>query len=137
MVQGNQALVNALEAAALAAGAQAPLRHQPPEVVQFAEAPALANVDAILDYSTKQGVAIFEAGFASCPTKCNLGQAGLVVFIGELQDRAEHKDGPLEHKISPGTSMRWQRGQYYPRLWSHRPADLKSPNRPFCSTCWT
>ena len=88
LVQGNQALVTALQAAAPAGGAPAPLPPQPPAAVQFAEAPALANVDAILDYSTKQGVAIFDAGCASLPTKYNLGQAGLVVFVRELQDRA-------------------------------------------------
>ena len=88
LVQGNQALVTALQAAAPAGGAPAPLPPQPPAAVQFAEAPALANVDAILDYSTKQGVAIFDAGCASLPTKYNLRQAGLVVFVRELQDRA-------------------------------------------------
>ena len=90
LVQGNQALVTALQAqaAAPAAGAPAPLPPAPPAVPQFAEAPALANVDAILDYSTKQGVAIFDAGCASLPSKYNLGQAGLVVFVRELQDRA-------------------------------------------------
>ena len=88
LVQGNQALVTALQAAAPAGGAPAPLPPAPPAVPQFAEAPALANVDAILDYSTKQGVAIFDAGCASLPTKYNLGQAGLVVFVRELQDRA-------------------------------------------------
>jgi hypothetical protein len=88
LVQGNQALVTALQAAAPAGGAPAPLPPQPPAAVQFAEAPALANVDAILDYSTKQGVAIFDAGCAPLPTKYNLGQAGLVVFVRELQDRA-------------------------------------------------
>ena len=86
LVQGNQALVNALQVAAPAGGVPAP--PPPPAPVQFAEAPALANVDAILDYSTKQGVAIFDAGCASLPTKYNLGQAGLVVFVRELQDRA-------------------------------------------------
>ncbi len=70
LVQGNQALVNALQVAAPAGGVPAP--PPPPAPVQFAEAPALANVDAILDYSTKQGVAIFDAGCASLPTKFNL-----------------------------------------------------------------
>ena len=41
-----------------------------------------------LDYSTKQGVAIFDTGCASLSTKYNLGQAGLVGFIRELQGRA-------------------------------------------------
>ena len=89
LVQGNQALVAALQAAAPAGGAPAPnLPQPPPAAVQFAEAPALANVDALIDYSTKQGVAIFDAGCAPLPTKYNLGQAGLVVFVRELQDRA-------------------------------------------------
>jgi len=90
LVQGNQALVTALQAqaAAPAAGAPAPLPPPLPVIAQFAEAPALANVDAILDYSTKQGVAIFDAGCASLPTKYDLGQSGLVVFVRELQDRA-------------------------------------------------
>ena len=81
LVQGDQALVNALQVAAPAASAQAPLPPWPPAVVQFAKAPALANVDALLDYSTKQGVAIFKARCASLPTKYNLRQAGLVVFM--------------------------------------------------------
>ena len=76
LVQGNQALVTALQAqaAAPAAGAPAPLPPAPPAIPQFAEAPALANVDAILDYSTKQGVAIFDAGCAPLPSKYNLGR---------------------------------------------------------------
>ncbi len=65
LVQGNQALVIALQAAAQADSALAPLPLQPPAAVHFVEAPALANVVAILDYSTKQGVAIFDAGCAS------------------------------------------------------------------------
>ena len=88
LVQGNQALVAALQAAALAGGAPAPNPPPSPMTVQFAEAPALANFEALLDYSTKQGVAIFEAGCALLPTKYNIGQAGLVVLIRELQDRA-------------------------------------------------
>ncbi len=90
LVQGNQALVTTLQAAAPAGGAPAPLPPQPPVAVQFAKAPALANVDAILNYSTKQGVVIFDVGCASLPTKYNLGQAGLVVFV-RLQDRASTK----------------------------------------------
>jgi hypothetical protein len=69
LVQGNQALVTALQAAAPAGGASAPLPPQPPAAIQFTKAPALATVDAILNYSTKQGVAIFDAGCASLPTK--------------------------------------------------------------------
>ena len=90
LVQGNQALITALQAqaAAPAAGALAPLPPAPPAVPQFAEARALANVDAILDYFTKQGVAIFDAGCAPLPLKYNLGQAGLMVYVRELQDIA-------------------------------------------------
>ena len=54
LVQGNQALLTTLQAAALAGGAPAPLPLQPPVAVQFVKAPALAYIDAILDYSTKQ-----------------------------------------------------------------------------------
>ena len=53
LVQGNQTLVTALQAAALAGGAPASLPPHPPAAVQFANVLALANVDAILDYSTK------------------------------------------------------------------------------------
>ena len=87
LVQSNQALVNALQVVAPAGGAPAPLPPRPPAAVQFAKAPVLANVDAILNYSTKQGVVIFDARCASLPTKYNLQQAGLVVFV-RLQDRA-------------------------------------------------
>ena len=110
LIQGNQALMTSLQAAAPAGATPAPLPPQPPAAVQFAEAPALANVDAILDYSTMQGVAIFDAGCASLPTKYNLGQAGLVVFVRELQDRARTQGLP---------QWRWSRSRHYHRLWSY------------------
>ena len=71
----------ALQAAALAGGAMALFPPQPPVAVQFSDALALANVDTILDYSMKQGVTIFNAGYVALPTKHNLGQEGLVVLV--------------------------------------------------------
>ena len=49
LVQEDQAMVMAIQAAALACSVLAPLPPQPPGTVQFVEAPALANVDAILN----------------------------------------------------------------------------------------
>lgn len=82
LVQGNQALVNALQAAALTASAPAPLQ-PPPTIVQLAKALALASVNALLDYTTKKGVEIFNAGCASLPMKYNsrLRTSWLVVFV--------------------------------------------------------
>ena len=74
LLQG-QALIDALQVAALAGGA--PITPQPsPAVVKFAEALALANVNALHNYSIKQGIAIFDAGCGTLPTKYSLGQAG-------------------------------------------------------------
>lgn len=76
LVEGNQAFEMTLQAAALVGGALAPLPPQPPSVVKYAEGLSLTNVDSILVYSPKQGVAIFNAECASLPTKYNLGQEG-------------------------------------------------------------
>ena len=51
----------------------------------------MTNVGKILDHSTKQGVAIICVRCASLPMKYNLGQAGLVVFVRELQKQAQRQ----------------------------------------------
>ena len=103
--------------------------------VTFALSPGLTNVDALIDYRTKHGAAIYQEAKAALPSVFSLKSSEVTLFENELESRAaasgwnSDAQGITKFVNSDNDSITRPQGQKRPvrkrRTLSRRRATLK------------